>query len=353
MDCYGHGTHVAGTIGGYGVTANGSRFSGPYNSSTAFAALAIGPGVAPLGRALCPQGLRLHRQQRDRRPGYRMGGGSQWGRRFRRSHGCDQPLAWLALRRTRRYNDGCREPGGSRRGRRGRFGWQLRRQLPDCRVAVGGGPCHQCCSHPTAGEQRSQRSVLGRRCSQLLRARSPAHRRSAQTRPGGARRQHRVGSGRHWRRRTLALRHFHGRAPCGRRRGLAQGTPSNWTVEELKALLMNTALPLAYAGAAPYAALACSSPPRVGAGRIDLQQAAATAVVAMNADEPGQVSLSFGAPTVQGAYTAVHNIRSSTRVLKQPSSPHPTSQPPICQASASLRRQHPLPCLQAVAPSSR
>ncbi|MCU0476198.1 MAG: S8 family serine peptidase [Anaerolineae bacterium] len=50
----GHGTHVAGTAGGYGVTAAGATFVGPYDS-TIFASypgasnalLRIGPGVAP------------------------------------------------------------------------------------------------------------------------------------------------------------------------------------------------------------------------------------------------------------------------------------------------------------------
>lgn len=47
MDCSGHGTHVAGTIGGYGVETAGDTFTGPYNASTPFASLEIGPGVAP------------------------------------------------------------------------------------------------------------------------------------------------------------------------------------------------------------------------------------------------------------------------------------------------------------------
>lgn len=47
MDCNGHGSHVAGTIGGYGVKANGSTYTGPYDDSTPFSSLRIGPGVAP------------------------------------------------------------------------------------------------------------------------------------------------------------------------------------------------------------------------------------------------------------------------------------------------------------------
>jgi uncharacterized repeat protein (TIGR01451 family) len=47
MDCEGHGTHVAGTAAGYGVTAAGSTFTGPYDASVPFGSLRIGPGVAP------------------------------------------------------------------------------------------------------------------------------------------------------------------------------------------------------------------------------------------------------------------------------------------------------------------
>ena len=47
LDCNGHGSHVAGTAAGFGVLANGSRYSGPYNSSTYSNSFRIGPGVAP------------------------------------------------------------------------------------------------------------------------------------------------------------------------------------------------------------------------------------------------------------------------------------------------------------------
>ena len=47
LDCEGHGSHVAGTAAGYGEASDGSTFHGPYNTSTPFGTLKIGPGMAP------------------------------------------------------------------------------------------------------------------------------------------------------------------------------------------------------------------------------------------------------------------------------------------------------------------
>ncbi|MDX6243420.1 MAG: hypothetical protein QOE76_1143 [Frankiales bacterium] len=47
LDCDGHGTHVAGTAAGLGVTSTGATYAGPWSSTTSFGSLRIGPGVAP------------------------------------------------------------------------------------------------------------------------------------------------------------------------------------------------------------------------------------------------------------------------------------------------------------------
>jgi minor extracellular serine protease Vpr len=48
LDCNGHGTHVAGTAAGFGVTIDGQTFHGPYDARTlSDQSFLIGPGVAP------------------------------------------------------------------------------------------------------------------------------------------------------------------------------------------------------------------------------------------------------------------------------------------------------------------
>ena len=48
LDCAGHGSHVAGTAAGFGVTGGGATYTGSYNSSIyGLGAFTIGPGVAP------------------------------------------------------------------------------------------------------------------------------------------------------------------------------------------------------------------------------------------------------------------------------------------------------------------
>lgn len=47
LDCEGHGSHVAGTAVGGGVTSTKAPYRGPYNTATAKKSFIVGPGVAP------------------------------------------------------------------------------------------------------------------------------------------------------------------------------------------------------------------------------------------------------------------------------------------------------------------
>ena len=47
MDCNGHGSHVAGSAAGFGVNADGSTFTGPYDANVPLSTMRVGPGMAP------------------------------------------------------------------------------------------------------------------------------------------------------------------------------------------------------------------------------------------------------------------------------------------------------------------
>ncbi|MBN1563805.1 MAG: S8 family serine peptidase [Anaerolineae bacterium] len=47
LDQHGHGTHMAGTTAGYGVDAGGNTYTGPWDNTTPFGSMLIGPGMAP------------------------------------------------------------------------------------------------------------------------------------------------------------------------------------------------------------------------------------------------------------------------------------------------------------------
>ncbi|HKG98183.1 MAG TPA: S8 family serine peptidase, partial [Pyrinomonadaceae bacterium] len=80
-----------------------------------------------------------------------------------------------------------------------------------------------------------------------------------------------------------------------------------WTVEELKALVMNTANHDLFTGAD--GAGSKFSVARIGAGRVDLQDASSAEVIAYNDDSSGGVSVSFGAPEVVGTASLTRTVR--------------------------------------------
>jgi hypothetical protein len=80
-----------------------------------------------------------------------------------------------------------------------------------------------------------------------------------------------------------------------------------WSVEELKALAMNTATHGLFTG--PDSTPPRYAPSRVGAGRIDLGNAGASDVIAFCTDDPGAVSVSFGSVEVVGSLTRTKTVK--------------------------------------------
>ncbi|MHA6796031.1 S8 family peptidase [Pseudonocardia bannensis] len=73
---------------------------------------------------------------------------------------------------------------------------------------------------------------------------------------------------------------------------LVRETHPDWTPEQVKAAVMNTANGDVYAGEGRSGPL--MAPMRVGAGRVDARAAVGTSLLAMAADRPGAVSVAFG-----------------------------------------------------------
>jgi hypothetical protein len=103
LACGEHGTHVA-RLGGFGVNADGSTFTGDYSKLNAsqLNALKIGPGTAPKGSPLRDQGIRLRRFHQRHFAGARLVARPQRRRRLHRSPRRGEPLARQRLRRSGR-----------------------------------------------------------------------------------------------------------------------------------------------------------------------------------------------------------------------------------------------------------
>lgn len=86
---------------------------------------------------------------------------------------------------------------------------------------------------------------------------------------------------------------------------LRQAYP-DWSVAELKALAMNTATGDVYSSTAK---TTLSTPTRVGAGRVHVWNALNSPVIAYDANDPGQVSLSFGHLAVLGTQSFTKSVR--------------------------------------------
>jgi len=84
---------------------------------------------------------------------------------------------------------------------------------------------------------------------------------------------------------------------------LVRGAHSNWSVEEVKAAIMNTATQDVFVGENHTGAV--YGPERVGSGRVKVDNAVGTSTLAYSKDTPGAVSVSFGPVAVTAPTTTL------------------------------------------------
>lgn len=289
MDCYPHGTGVAAIAAGYGVNANGSTYAGPYDESTDLTGLRIAPGVAPHAQlyALKVFGCR---------------GSSEL---------VDQAIEWAVDPNgdgdLSDHVDVINLSLGSPYGALHDTTTLAAENAAAAGVVVvasagNNGDTTYVVGSPSVGEQIIS-VAAGDAGLAAFSARGPRRFDSALkpdlTAPGVGIYTAAWGTGSGGR--LSSGTSFAAPYVAGGMALLRQLHPT-WTPTELKALAMNSAQPVfSFGGAA--------TPVRMGAGRMNLRQAAATTLLAYNADQPGLVSLSFGAPEVFGVAAAQRNLR--------------------------------------------
>jgi len=304
MDCYAHGTHVAGIAAGYGVHKNGNTYHGPYDSTLAAQTLKILPGVAPAAQIYA---LKV----------FGCTGGSEI---------VDQAIEWavdpngdgdfadhvdvinLSLGSPYGSFDDPTAIAGANAVAAGVIVVASAGNSSDVHYVTGSPAVADAVISVAAGQSIPGEAGVSFEGVASFSARGPRRQDSALKpdllAPGVQIVSASQGSGSG----ALALSGTSMAAPhvAGSMALLRQLYPT-WRVEELKALVMNTAQPSIRTGEALTATQ--HSPVRVGAGRLDLANAVQTNVIAYNATNPDQTSISFGAPEVLVNATALEEVR--------------------------------------------
>lgn len=300
LDCYGHGTHVAGTAAGYGVTSNGRTYRGPYDTMTPFNTLKIGPGVAPHAQLyvlkifgcsgssiVTPAAIEWSIDPNgdgdfsDRMDVINLSIGSPFGTNYDATAVAVENAALAGtVVVCSAGNDGdtyydISTPSAATSA-----------------IAVASSGYAGISSFSSRGPRRGDNapkpdiSAPGENIYSALRG-------------GGSDGTLMSGT-------SMAAPHVAGTA------ALMRELHPDWSVEEIKAALLNSAAPRIMQGSTPYSTL------RSGTGRIDAGRSVRETLLAYSADDPGLVSLSFGAPEVLDHLTLVKNLRIANKQFSGP-----------------------------------
>ena len=312
MDLQGHGTHVAGTAAGYGVTAAGETYRGPYDAEIDLRYMQVGPGAAPEADLYALKAYGMSEFSFVVMPAVEWAvdpngdgdltdhldvinlsiGGNYYGALDSPlSEACDNAaLAGVAV--------------VAASGRRGDVYFIT--SAPGCAaraISVAASEDDDPAEPTLAADRLYTASSRGPAQSHgglmLLKPDIAAPGSRIRSASAYAEQPHilygvRSGS-------SHACPHIAGLMAL-----LRQAYPA-WEVEELKALVMNTATHDVFMGALQSPPRA--APARVGAGRVDAQQALQSMAIAFDAGHPERVSVTFDTTEVLGAASESRAIR--------------------------------------------
>ncbi|MGB5049788.1 MAG: S8 family serine peptidase [Caldilineaceae bacterium] len=312
MDCWGHGTHVAGIAGGSGVLWQGSAaYTGVYTEGLSFSQFAIGPGVAPRAKLyalkvfgctgasnLVPAALEWAVDPNgdgdfsDHLDVVNLSVGSSYG-------SYDDPSSIAADNATLAGVIVVAAAGNS-----GDAYYIVNSPgVADRTISVAATSLAGLASAETAGDPSAAVDTVASFSARGPR-RGDAALKPEIAAPGVSISSAARGTG-------VAAATYSGTSMAtpfvaGAAALLRQLHPT-WTVEEIKALLLNTArYNVTVSDQQPSTLYGAG---RSGAGRMDIGAAAQAGVIVYNASNAGQVSLSYGSPEVQGTFQDLKNLR--------------------------------------------
>lgn len=290
-DCYGHGTHVAGIAAGVGVTSSGDSYTGTYDVNLSSQPLRIWPGVAPkaliyaykvfgctgsseitdlaIERAVDPNG---DGDLSDHVDVINMSLGSSYGAKI--------DVSTIAANNAAKIGVIVVASAGNTGD------WHYVTGSP----AIGEGVISVASSRTDILSAQTIVNVVSDFSSRGPR-RGDSLLKPDLTAPGQWITSANAASGNGM---TLKAGTSMAAPLVAGAMALLRQLHPDWSVAELKALVMNTASPVATSqfSAAPL------SPNRIGAGRIELRSAITNSVLAFDAERPEAVSISFGAAQI-------------------------------------------------------